>query len=192
MASVLRPSVFGLLRLTCGVAAGATAFAVGPGAASASAPYDFDGDGHQELVAGLPDVADGGAELAGAVLVVPGSGIGLKFGRRQWITQSSAGVPDTSEEFDRFGAAVASGDFNADGVADLAVGAPYERLGAGTDLQGAVTVLYGGDDGLTGVGATQFGGTIATWSAGGQTYSQGSAFGSTLAAATSTPTAMRT
>jgi hypothetical protein len=168
--------------LTCGVALAATALPASSGAASASAPYDFDGDGRQELVAGLPDIADGGAELAGAVHVVPGSESAVELARWRLISQSSEGVPDTSESSDGFGGAVASGDFNADGATDLAVGARYERFGASTDLQGAVTVLYGGHDGLTGVGATQFAGTISIYRAGGQAYSQGSAFGSALAA----------
>jgi hypothetical protein len=45
-------------------------------------------------------------------------------------------------------AAAASGDFNGDGFADLAVGAPYEDVGTVADA-GAVNVLYGSAAGLS-------------------------------------------
>lgn len=48
-------------------------------------------------------------------------------------------------------AAVARGDFNGDGAADLAVGAPGEDLGTLTDA-GAVNVIYGSAGGLTAAG----------------------------------------
>ena len=48
-------------------------------------------------------------------------------------------------------AAQVHGDFNGDGVADLAVGVPNEDVGAITDA-GAVNVLYGTANGLSGAG----------------------------------------
>jgi hypothetical protein len=41
-------------------------------------------------------------------------------------------------------------DFNADGYADLAVGVPYEDVGKTADA-GAVNIIYGSADGLTGI-----------------------------------------
>ena len=46
-------------------------------------------------------------------------------------------------------------DFNNDGFADLAVGVPFEAIGA-TRGAGAVNVLYGGAGGLTGTGSQLF------------------------------------
>jgi len=46
-------------------------------------------------------------------------------------------------------------DFNNDGFADLAVGAPFEDIGAIPDA-GAVNVLYGAAGGLSAAGNQQF------------------------------------
>jgi hypothetical protein len=54
---------------------------------------------------------------------------------------------DAEENGDRFGTAVASGDFNDDGFADLAIGTPDENIGALVDA-GAVYVVYGSLFGL--------------------------------------------
>ncbi len=50
---------------------------------------------------------------------------------------------------DQFGSALAIGDFNDDGADDVAIGVPDESPG------GAVRVMYGSTDGLTGSGADQ-------------------------------------
>jgi hypothetical protein len=46
-------------------------------------------------------------------------------------------------------------DFNGDGYADLAVGAPGETIGA-TAYAGAVTIIYGSSDKLRGRGSQTF------------------------------------
>ena len=56
---------------------------------------------------------------------------------------------------ERFGAAVGAGDFNGDGFADLAVGAPGEDSKSAADI-GVVNVLYGSASGLASAGAQQF------------------------------------
>jgi hypothetical protein len=53
---------------------------------------------------------------------------------------------------DRFGDALAVGDVNGDAYADVAVGAPAEDVG-GVPGTGAVTLLKGSAQGLTGTGA---------------------------------------
>src|SRR6185503_11402125 len=57
------------------------------------------------------------------------------------------------------GTAAAAGnlqaDFNHDGFADLAVGAPFEDLGGLAD-GGAVNVVYGSSTGLAGTGSQVF------------------------------------
>lgn len=57
-----------------------------------------------------------------------------------------------AETGDLFGAALAPGDYNGDGTTDLAVGARGKWKGTG-----AVSLLYGGDGGLTGEGSLLFG-----------------------------------
>jgi len=49
------------------------------------------------------------------------------------------------------GGGAARGDFNGDGIADLAIGVPYEDIG-GLDAMGAVNVIYGSANGLTPTG----------------------------------------
>lgn len=83
-------------------------------------------------------------------------------------------VGGTVESGDNFGFALAAGDFDNGGFADLAAGAPGETVGG--DFQaGAVSVLYGSAGGLTTSGGqlfTQVGGADEA----------GDQFGSQLAA----------
>ncbi|MGX1885793.1 FG-GAP repeat protein [Streptomyces sp. NPDC055287] len=67
--------------------------------------------------------------------------------RRAVISQDSAGVPGAAEAGDGFGGAIVAEDFNGDGYADLAVGAPGEDVGTDTD-GGTVAILWGSDAGL--------------------------------------------
>jgi hypothetical protein len=101
---------------------------------------DFNGDGFDDLAVGASGEAVGAQVSAGAVNVLYGSPDGLA-GANQTIVQ---GNPEAG---DSFGTALAKHDFNGDGFIDLAVGAPQETLGAAVDT-GAVTVFYGGPDGL--------------------------------------------
>ncbi|SER39546.1 FG-GAP-like repeat-containing protein [Microlunatus flavus] len=140
------------------VAAGALALplALGSGAAQAATaakPYDFDGDGFPELVAGAPNLEVNGKLGAGGVAWEM-SRSSKVTSERKVLTQSTSKVPGASETGDHWGAAVASGDFNRDGFADLAVGAPGED-GDEKDA-GAVTILYGSADGPTGKGSARF------------------------------------
>jgi hypothetical protein len=116
---------------------------------------DFDGDGFADLAVGVFEEAVGGIYNAGAVNVLYGTPTGLTGSGSQLFTQDSAGVGGAAEKGDSFGAALAVGDFDDDGFADLAVGVPGESLGTAESV-GAVNVLYGSTTGLTGSGSQTF------------------------------------
>jgi FG-GAP repeat len=116
---------------------------------------DFNNDGPADLAVGVPGESIGAIFETGAVTLLYGSGGGLAGAGGQLFSQASAGVAGTAERFDHFGAAVSSGDFNNNGIADMAVGVPDEDVGATSDA-GAVNVLYGTSGGLTATGSQQF------------------------------------
>lgn len=138
------------LVVALGVAAVVAALgaAASPAGASpkAARPYDFDGNGYPDLAIGAPALRVNSVRRAGAVVVLPSSKKGPSL-REKVVTQSSRGIPGASERDDRFGAAMASADFNRDGFADLAVGQPGETLGDQSEA-GLVTVIYGSRKGL--------------------------------------------
>lgn len=124
----------------------------------AVAAGDFDHDGYDDLAIGDDDAPTRGTLVGGhggAVWVIPGSAHGLDTSRARRFTQDTAGVPGVAEDQDWFGFSLAAGDVNDDGYDDLAVGAPNEKVGRAKGA-GAVTVLRGGPDGLTGRGAVTF------------------------------------
>ena len=122
----------------------------GPAAAApvAAKPYDFNGDGHPDLVVGADSLQAGSVKRAGGLFVLSASSRGLSM-KEQAFTQASAGVPGAAASGYRFGAAFASADFNRDGFADLAVGAPADDVGGDDEAAGSVTVLLGSASGLT-------------------------------------------
>ena len=124
---------------------------------SALAAGDFDHDGFADLAVGVPFESFGSIVEAGAVNVLYGSADGLSAAGGPLLTQDTPGVANSAGDDDRFGHALAAGDFDQDGFADLAVGVPGERVGS-IDGAGAVNLLYGSADvgGLTGTGSQFF------------------------------------
>jgi hypothetical protein len=112
---------------------------------------DFNNDGADDLAVGVPGEDVGSAVDAGAVTVLYGSTGGLTSAGSQQFTQPVSAV----ETDDQFGAALATGDVDGDGFADLVVGAPFEDVGGTVDA-GAVSVLYGSAGGLTSSDAQTF------------------------------------
>jgi hypothetical protein len=135
---------------------------------SAVAKGDFDGDGIVDLAVGAPGETVGTDVAAGAVNVLMGSSGGL--------TGGPLFIQSNPEVGDQFGAALAAGDFDDDGIFDLAVGAPGEDVGA-TGNAGAVTVLFGSPAGLTSAGSQ----TLFQGGGAGGAAETGDAFGSALA-----------
>jgi hypothetical protein len=109
---------------------------------------DYNNDGIEDLAIGIPyyDINIFGATLTntGAVIVVFGDSNGLDTNDTKLLYQITT---DEAEENDRFGSELATGDFDGDGIDDLAVGIPredvYDSISAGEVDAGAVNIFYG-------------------------------------------------
>ena len=114
---------------------------------------DFNKDGFSDLAIGVPG-EDIGTTIpdAGAVNVLYGSSTGLTTTGNQIWTQNSPDIEGNAEAGDRFGGALASGDFNKDGFSDLAIGVPQEDVVNSSQINilnaGAVNIIYGSSNGL--------------------------------------------
>ncbi|MFJ6935309.1 FG-GAP and VCBS repeat-containing protein [Streptomyces sp. NPDC101132] len=120
---------------------------------------DFNGDGRHDLAAASAGAAlnvpgaDGGTVIAyeaGYVTVSYGSKYGAQKTGLKAVTQNSPGVPGTAGERQSFGLALANGDFNGDGYADLAVSSRSAFVDWDTPQKGVVTLLWGSPTGLKG------------------------------------------
>jgi len=148
---------------------------------------DFDGDGFDDLAIGAPGRSVAGHPDAGEVWAVHGAsfGIDVEHDTRQRFDDASIGL--TVEDGDRFGAALAAGDFNGPGAAscvfldscadDLAIGAPGEDIGLVADA-GNAAVLFG----VRGAGLTTASPQLLDQSSFGYLVEADDQFGFTLAA----------
>lgn len=114
----------------------------GGGFGSALVSADFDRDGYADLAVGEP--YGGLFPDEGRAYVYYGGPSGF---RSADLLGEAFGGTDPAPG-DHFGASLATGDFNADGFADLAVGAPDKPL-SGHPRAGVVVVDYGQSDGVT-------------------------------------------
>ena len=127
---------------------------------SVLAAKDFDGDGRDDLAMGVPlkdlrQLADAGA------VFVQYSDKGPLVGNQQFWEQNTIfgstpnplfGSPTRAGS--QFGFSLAAGDFNGDGRADLAIGAPFETIfvqngNVPVENAGEVDVIYGSESGLS-------------------------------------------
>jgi hypothetical protein len=115
---------------------------------------DFNGDGADDLAIAAPLEDRHGVADAGVVTVLYGGETGLRAHAAQLWHQDIAGVPGVCQTNDRFGAALASGDFNGDDHDDLAVGVPGQAV-LGFENAGIVHVFHGGNLGLKTAGNQQ-------------------------------------
>ncbi|MFI6486862.1 FG-GAP-like repeat-containing protein [Streptomyces sp. NPDC050564] len=115
---------------------------------------DTNGDGYADVVIGSDSESIGSVRHAGQVTVLRGSASGLTGTGSKSYSQDTANVPGTAEAEDYFGDAVFLTDANADGRAELAVGARGENGGAG-----AVWLFKSTTSGTTATGSKSFGST---------------------------------
>jgi FG-GAP repeat len=123
------------------------------GGSSTQAVGDFDDDGRADLAIGLSGKDVGGFNGAGAVEILYGGPNGVTPGP-VLLTEALVTGADGPEGFEQFGASLAGGDFNGDGISDLAVGMPGESS-AGVSSDGAVAIFMGTPGGITAASTTQ-------------------------------------
>ena len=75
------------------------------------------------MAIGVPGESISGKSAAGAVHIIYGSEDGLTSAGDQLWHQNQSGAAGSAENGDRFGSALAWGDFDGDGFDDLAVAA---------------------------------------------------------------------
>jgi hypothetical protein len=121
------------------------------GLAAQPVQSDFDHDGFADVAIGVPGDDVGQTHQAGTVTVLYGTANGPDLARVQSWSAASPGVNGLAVAHGRFGTSLAAGDFDGDGIEDLAIGANGEPAGS-VQNAGAVHVLFGSPIGLTAAG----------------------------------------
>jgi FG-GAP repeat protein/VCBS repeat protein len=100
---------------------------------------DFDGDGYADLAVGAAKEDVGGLNAVGRVYLYHGGPGGIAGGSAPWrVLDNPTGQMSTF-----YGIHLAAGDFNGDGIDDLAVSSPYHD-----SAKGRVYIYHGASDGL--------------------------------------------
>jgi FG-GAP repeat len=121
----------------------------------AFATGDFNRDGFDDLATGVPheDVGDDDASTAirdgGVVNIIYGSAGGLSLTVKPDQVWTKADVAARTYNNDNFGWSITSGDYNADGYADLGIGGTNFVSGPQTGSMGFVGILYGSPSGIS-------------------------------------------
>lgn len=111
---------------------------------------DLDGDGDDDLVVGFRSERVGTATNSGRVAALYLEA-GAVTSTELW-SQNSDGIAGRSEASDLFGSGLSVGDYDGDGIDDLAVAAPREDIhvnGDRRDSAGLVHIVPGSGSGLT-------------------------------------------
>jgi hypothetical protein len=110
---------------------------------------------------------------AGGLTVIYGSRRGVTGARALFVSRSTKGVRGSASDGDELGATTAVLDVDGDRIGDVVAGAPGSAHGAGS-----LSLLYGGEAGVTAVGSA----VVHADSAGsGATPSASDRFGAALA-----------
>ncbi len=120
-----------------------TLFWGGPGVATG----DVDDDGLDDVVVGVPGEDTAGVVDAGGAMVLYGSDNGVVAAGSEQLLAGRDGIAGTMAADEVLGAAVTTGDFDGDGFADVALGAPGAMVGQAR-AAGEVIVLHGSAAGL--------------------------------------------
>ncbi len=160
---------------TDGVRASATVSA----GTTRTVPWDLNADGYADTVVGAPGEDLGSTPNTGALTVLYGKATGVSGAGSISIDQDKAGVPGGNESGDAFGYSSASGDFDHDGFADVAVSGIGEDTGSAKN-SGAIWIFYGSRTGPA-LGRTKMI-TVANTIYGAGTLRSGAGFGAALAA----------
>ncbi len=102
----------------------------------------FDKNRREDLAVGAPGEDRKGANGAGIVYVLFGSGSGISAKGDKTYTPGRKGIPGKPASNGAFSRSLASGDIDGDGRWDLVGGAPGQKVGKGANA-GSLIVIFG-------------------------------------------------
>lgn len=109
---------------------------------AALAAGDVNRDGYDDLAVGAPGDAEAGPVGSGSFTIIYGTENGLVSAGAAIVHQDRKGILGRARAGDRFAHAIAIGDIDGDGHADVVAGIPGESV-SGSSGAGAVSVVFG-------------------------------------------------